>query len=214
MKYLLLLVPVLLLISCKKDSKSVNQDEIYQVYEISFNESSGYTVCIARFTHKSENGKPLKLSEGSTITVNGESMDPLGKAYTKSYKGYATSATFIFTDADGKEYSNTILSEESIQNDPSTHLGSDGIWKFAGSALNFGETISATISSYQEDGGIAYGSTTELGASFLKIPMSGLTGGSATAITKRSSLFTSGFWTKAGGQRKSEYISDSKDITF
>jgi len=216
MKYLLLLIPVLL-ISCKKDSEAVDQDQIYQSYEMSYNEATDQTTFTANFYLKSDGGKRLKLTGGSIVTVNGTTMNRNGSTYTRSFNGYLESGSFVFTDAKGKEFTNSVLYENYIQNDLSNSLSNnlDCYWQFVGPEVSTGETVSVTIRNQETGGGTATGSTMQNGAYFVRITanqMSQLTAGWANAITTRSSISNNGNWTKVGGKKKSEYISSSSSI--
>jgi len=218
MKYLALLFPILL-ISCKKDSDSINQDEIFQSYVMSYDELSGYTTFTANFTYKKDDGKRLKLTGGSIVTVNGETMSRTGTTYIKRFSGYLESGTFVFTDSEGKSYTNTLYYEDYIQNDVSFSLdnSSSYYWYFVGPNLSQGETITVTIKSNETDGGTASGSTTLDGASYVNISstqMNLLPSGSATASTERSTTRYSGNWAKVGGKMKSQYSSTPANVSI
>lgn len=216
MKYLLLLIPILL-ISCKKDSEAVNQEEIYQAYEMSYNESTNQTTFTANFYLKADGGKRLKLTGDSFVTVNGSSMNRSGSTYTRSFDGYLESGSFVFTDAKGKEYTNSVLYENYVQNDLSNALqrNFDCYWQFVGPTVASGETVSVSIRSQESAGGTATGSTTQDGAYYVHISanqMNQLPVGFATATTTRSSVSLSGNWAKVGGKKKSEYISSTSSV--
>ena len=216
MKYLVLLIPILL-VSCKKDSEAVNQDEIYQAYEISYNEGTNQTTFTANFYLKANGGKRLKLTGGSIVTVNGTTMIRNGSTYSRSFNGYLESGEFVFTDAEGKQFTNSIQYENYVQNDLSNSLSRnlDCYWQFVGPYVNNGETVSVSIRNQDSGGGTATGSTSQNGAYFVRITanqMNQLTAGFATVTTTRSSISSSGDWTKAGGNKKSEYISSSSSV--
>lgn len=213
MKYLVLLIPILL-ISCKKDSAAVDQDQIYQSYEMSYNEGTNQTTFTANFYLKADGGKRLKLTGGSIVTVNGTTMTRNGSSYSRSFNGYLESGSFVFTDAKGNDFTNSIQYENYVQNDLSNSVSNDldCYWQFVGAQLNSGESISVTLRNQDTGGGTATGSTMQNGAYYVRIPanqMNQLTAGWANAITTRSSISNAGNWTKAGGKKKSEYISSS-----
>lgn len=216
MKYLVLLIPILL-VSCKKDSEAVNQDEIYQSYEISYNEGTNQTTFTANFYFKADGGKRLKLTGDSFVTVNGSTMIRSGSTYSRTVDGYLESGNFVFTDAKGKEYTNSVLYENYIQNDLSTAIqrNFDCYWQFVGATVASGETVSVSIRTQEAAGGTATGSTTQNGAYYVRITanqINQLPAGFATATTTRSSVSSNGNWAKAGGKKKSEYISSSSSV--
>lgn len=216
MKYLVLLIPILL-VSCKKDSEAVNQDQIYQAYEMSYSEATNQTTFTANFYLKSDGGKRLKLTGDSFVTVNGSSMIRSGSTYSRSFDGYLESGSFVFTDAKGKEYTNSVLYENYVQNDLSNAVqrNFDCYWQFVGPTVASGETVSVSIRSKEDAGGTATGTATQNGSYYVRITasqMNQLPAGFATATTTRSSVSLTGSWTKVGGKKKSEYISSASSI--
>ena len=216
MKYFLLLIPVFLF-SCKKDSNEVDQDKIYQSYEISYDANTNLTTYTAEFSLENKGGKNLKLTGGSRVLVNGESMSRSGSRYTKSFQGYLAYGTFEFTDTKGKVYTNTVNCEDYIQNDFNSSLQNnfDVYWYFSGPNLASGETVTVDINSQVADGGQASSSAYNVGATYVRITpsqMNNLHEGQATARTTRSTMLYSGNWTSAGGSMKSEYKSGISNI--
>jgi hypothetical protein len=72
-----------------------------------FAEESQRHQCGARFTF---NGGSLRLADGSTVTFNGQLLSEragLGSFYLVDLPGRVESGTFVWTDANGKTFTNT-----------------------------------------------------------------------------------------------------------
>jgi hypothetical protein len=213
----ILLVSALVLSSCKKKGSSIDQNKIFQSYEMSYDAGTNITTFYARFYENSENGKGLLLGETSSITVNGEKMNRNGATYVFNMAGEITVGSFIFTDANGKKYFNSLAGEQNISNDDQSSVDNNANtdWVFSGNPLNANETIFVLIDSYEENGGNSVSSTTDIGANHVQImatDMVNLQPGSARIYTKRSSTLSSGNWTNAGGKKKSVYVSQINDV--
>jgi len=218
MKFIhILLIAAIVLGACKKKGSSIDQNKIFQSYEMSYDAGTNITTFYARFYENSENGKGLLIHEYGGITVNGEKMNRNGAVYVFTMAGEITVGSFIFTDANGKKYFNSLANEQSINNDDESSIdnNSNTDWVFSGNPLNTSETISVLIDSYEENGGNSVSYTTDIGANHVQVTatdMTNLQPGSARIYTKRSSTMSSGNWTNAGGKKKSEYVSAISDI--
>ncbi|MDD3685963.1 MAG: hypothetical protein PHE56_04260 [Bacteroidales bacterium] len=95
------------------DSRDVNQKKIHQSYSVTYDASGDGSYAVwAQFRFGGNKGTTLKLSEPSTITVNGESMeedqsDFYGCSYGTRIKG-TNKFSFKFIDTEKTEYVNTI----------------------------------------------------------------------------------------------------------
>ncbi len=94
----------------KEDSANVNQDRIFAAYELFFNENENTTTATAIFTFGNRTGTRLTLSEGSTVTFDGEQMayDQITGAYLSETAGYKASGTFVFEDLDTGIFTNSV----------------------------------------------------------------------------------------------------------
>lgn len=107
-----------LMTSCDVDpepSDSVDQDRIFGDYELFYNQNEDKTTAKATFRFgNGPQGTPLELVGGSQVTFNGEILtkftDPVTNttSYTKEYAGQVPNGTFLWVDADGKQFSNSI----------------------------------------------------------------------------------------------------------
>ncbi|MDH3759629.1 MAG: hypothetical protein OEU50_01520 [Gammaproteobacteria bacterium] len=102
-----------------EDSADVNQDRIYTDYEVFYNANEDKTHVIARFRFGHALGSILELkdSSGASVSYNGAKL-----AYSKFWGGHhreyagntVAGGSFVYTDTNGKRYSNTVPSGTSI----------------------------------------------------------------------------------------------------
>lgn len=151
--YLLLLLFSIQLLACQSESSDdVNQDRIYTVYDLSYGADKDETVASARFHFGSWTGTRLELSDESSILFNGKylSFNKTLVRYSTSFQGEVLSGDFVFTDANGKTYTNSITIN-SIAVDPTlTSISRSAttapvlIWQ--GPPLNSDESVTLTLS--------------------------------------------------------------------
>ncbi len=103
--------------SCaSEDSTNVNQDRIYAEYELYYdaNTDKTYASAIFRFGHAS--GTQLELTAPSQVTFNGDVIpfDATFGYFRKEYAGNVSSGTFVFTDADGNAFTNSVSTDRTI----------------------------------------------------------------------------------------------------
>lgn len=99
------------------NSADVKQSGIHQRYTISYTEENNQTHVKAMYRFGGENGTTLVLSPPSTVTFNGENMTRYESEFVGAYYNAAFSkplpngakCTFVFTDTDGKTYTNSIM---------------------------------------------------------------------------------------------------------
>ncbi|MBK6527982.1 MAG: hypothetical protein IPG07_21980 [Crocinitomicaceae bacterium] len=72
---LLLTLLLIVLVACNKKSSKVDQANVFQRYEMTYNPDETETTFSAQFSKKKENGRLLKLDGSSSVTVNGQTMD-------------------------------------------------------------------------------------------------------------------------------------------
>lgn len=217
--FALLFISLFFLLSCNKDTSKIDQDKIFQSYEMTYDEDNGQTSFYASFHKENAEGKVLPLGKNSTITINGEPMNRLKKTYGKTFEGQLTSGTFVFTDEDGKTYTNTIMPAQPISNGTQTHVNSgvNTYWHFDGAPIGSGEAVTVYIYSYADEGGSSVSKSTEAGATSVLLrvaDMSTLVSGQGILSIKRSVTFTNGNWTNAGGKKVSNYIPTTQQITI
>lgn len=97
-------------VSCQKeDSSDVNQDKIYTVYELFYNENTDKTVAICRLRFGSPTGTLLEATSPASVKFNGDNMpySILYSGHAKEYAGKITSGTFTYENVDGLIFTNT-----------------------------------------------------------------------------------------------------------
>lgn len=105
-------IPVLITSCQKEDSSDVNQDKIYTVYELFYNQNSDKTVAIARLRFGTPTGTLLEATDPAGVTFNGDVL-PYEVAYSghaKEYAGQITSGDFAYTNTEGTVFTNSVPS--------------------------------------------------------------------------------------------------------
>jgi hypothetical protein len=98
-------------VSCnREESKNVNQDRIYTIYELYYNANEDITYARATFRFSNEFGTKLKLSDPSAVYFNNQILTfKEGLAYyERAFAGFLNSGDFLWKDIHGKIYNNSI----------------------------------------------------------------------------------------------------------
>lgn len=109
-KTLIILFIVAGLAACKKEvTDKIDQDKIFTVFDLSFNENTNTITATAEFRFSNLNGTRLELSDPSTVTVNAQSMEwsEENGNYSHQFSGFVASADFVWVDLDGNSFTNT-----------------------------------------------------------------------------------------------------------
>lgn len=137
----------------KEDSADVNQDKIYTVYELFYNENSDKTVAICRLRFGSPTGTLLEATDPAGVTFNGDVL-PYSAVYSghaKEYAGLISSGTFAYTNVDGTVYTNTLptMTTLSTPADFDTIIKSQAnTYTWTGNALNADERVNLFVGSW------------------------------------------------------------------
>lgn len=116
-KEILLFFPIFLFVSCFTDdtpkTANVKQNEIYQEYDLIWNNSEQEWKADARFRWRNADSEPMQLTPPSRVTINGKEMEWsenlfMSNSYSRSGKTGAKRFTFHFADTDGHVYINTV----------------------------------------------------------------------------------------------------------
>ena len=115
------LVPVvaarILSTACSIDtvsSKDVKADAVHQSYSLTYSESENSTRMWAQFRVGGWSGTTVDLDEPSHLRINGGTTSKstfLGTSYQSARGGFVPSATFEYTDSEGKTLVNSISIE-------------------------------------------------------------------------------------------------------
>ena len=85
--------------SCTKENASdVNQDKIYQYYEVFYNKNTDKTWVVARFNFGGPTGTILELDSGATVKFNNEVLpyNGLFAGHYKEFAGRVTTGSFVW----------------------------------------------------------------------------------------------------------------------
>lgn len=95
--------------ACESESSSdVNQDRIYVLYEMEYNETTDKTVARASFFFGSITGTKLELADPSKISCNSLDLgfESVFAFYRAEFAGYVDSGDFTWDDTDGNTFIN------------------------------------------------------------------------------------------------------------
>ncbi len=206
MQKLLFILPLLLLgTSCKKDSSEIDQAKIFQNYVMTYDEDLNKTTVSAYFYEDKLGGKNLELTGTSSVTMNGNAMTKNGTTYSTTVEGNLAVATLIFTDNDGKAYTNTINKANTIANDSQTYLdnSSTGYWYWYGSTITTDESVNLVLTNVADNSITASFNENVVGRSYVTLTgssLSSLPEGNTKVEIKRSKSTTSGNFATVGGK--------------
>lgn len=142
------------LAACETEaSEDVNQDRIYGAYELHYDATRDVTVARAAFHFGGPTGTLLELSEGATVTFNGQALPRVKEGltgrvyYERTYGERVSTGTFEYVDLDGRDFENDVTLRAigfpatvgPIDNDASYTL------PFTGAALATGEQVNVLL---------------------------------------------------------------------
>lgn len=149
-KIVLLLSVFLIVISCAKDeSKNVNQDSIFVIYELFYNDSDDITTARATFRFGGAGGTLLELSDPASVTFQGEELlyNSVTGVHRKEFSGFITTGTFVYTDLDDNVFTNSIPTIYPIHFPDVDTISSVSsfVFEWVGEPVDDDETITLTI---------------------------------------------------------------------
>ncbi len=109
-------IPVLMTSCQKEDSSDVNQDKIYTVYELFYNQNSDKTVAIARLRFGTPTGTLLEATSPAEVTFNGDPLpyNVIYSGHAKEYAGKITAGTFAYTNTESTTFTNSVPNMDTI----------------------------------------------------------------------------------------------------
>ncbi|MDF3026603.1 MAG: hypothetical protein K0S23_910 [Fluviicola sp.] len=209
-----------LLVSCEKEnSEDVNQDKIYTDYELFYDKNEDKTVVVARFKFGGPTGTNLELTNGATVTFNGDAMTYNGfyVGHVKEYAGKISSGTFNYKDVDGTEFINATPTLDSVAFQPSfdTIVKSQAnTFTWLGSPLAANQSVGIFIGSWVW-GQDALFYQNQLGATNIIMGVNGLSSlslGTSTVYMDRTNETNVSQGTSEGGKIRSKYRALNKVI--
>lgn len=211
MKIILFLSVIILLTSaCKKDSSEIDQNTIFQSYSMVYDEETDQTTVSANFYEDKLNGKNLELTGGSAVTMNGTTMTKGGSTYSITVDGNLVTASLIFKNAEGKQYSNTINKANYISNDAQIYLNKNttGYWYWLGNTIASGEKVSLALTNVADNAQSQSFSETTIGRDYVKMLASSLINlpdGNTKVTISRSRDISTGDFATVGGKISATY---------
>ena len=148
---LFLAIVLLFITGCEsEDSENVEQDRIYALYELFYNENENLTLARTTFYFGNPTGTKLELSGGASITFDGEALsyNPTLAYYELAITGPVSSGTFVYTDLDGNTFTNPVaITAVDFPAGQATTLDKSEPYEIAweGSALVAGESVTVSL---------------------------------------------------------------------
>lgn len=140
------------LAACKKEiTSNIDQDKIFTHYQLAYDGNVDQTLATATFRFSNLDGTRLMLSDPSTVTIDGSSMDWNNEEgyYEKTFTGLKPTAIFDWTDLDGNVFVDTVEIRAIDFPDPLPTLSHDSaiaLFSWAGSApLEMNERVRLEI---------------------------------------------------------------------
>ncbi|HOZ29972.1 MAG TPA: hypothetical protein PLL66_03560 [Bacteroidales bacterium] len=112
---LVVLTSLFVFSSCESESSAdVNQDRIYTLYEIIYNEADDLSYARATFFFGGITGTRLELASPSVVTANTESLGYKSTLayYEHEFAGYVQTCEFVWKDTEENSFTNTVSIKE------------------------------------------------------------------------------------------------------
>jgi len=211
---------VLFVSACTKDkSSNVNQDRIYQDLQVTYDVNTDKTSILAQFKFGGATGTFLELDSGAMVRFNGDLLpfNQLLYGHYKEYAGRIDTGAFVYTNVDGKVFTNAIPLVDTIAF-PATldtiRKSSAYDLKWEGSVLKPDETVGLFIGSGAWGKNALYLQDAD-GASNLVLGTGQLTNlpiGASTLYMERSITKNLSEKTSVGGKIASKYRAKNKSV--
>lgn len=179
--------------SCaKEESNNVNQDSIYTIYELFYNQTTDKTTARATFRFGGPTGTLLDLNDPAISTFAGGELlyNSVTGVHKKELSGFISSGAFVYTDLDNNTYTNTTPTIGTVSYPAVDTINSSGAYTFTwiGTPLVTGETMTLTIDGTQQSNLEVFSTSltgaTEIVLSAAKLQNLGI--GSANCTLQRS----------------------------
>lgn len=148
----LFILAVITFAACKKEiTSNIDQDKIFTHFKLAYDANTDQTLATATFRFSNLIGTRLKLSDPSTVTIDGESIEWNNEEgyYEKTYTGLKPTAVFDWVDLDGKVFSDTVQIRDIDYPNPLPTLSHDSaiaFFSWAGAApLEMNERVRLEI---------------------------------------------------------------------
>ncbi len=141
-RFLIVILLIGLISSCRKDSSEIEQNRIYQEYDVVFNNQTGNTEVSATFREDDASGKILRLTGGAKVYFNEQQISGKSNFY-ETYAGFVSPVKIEFVDSDGKKYTNYSFGINYVDVSPLENFisGTNNYFSWGGSAVGENESV-------------------------------------------------------------------------
>ena len=141
-RFLIVILLMSLISSCRKDSSEIEQNRIYQEYDVVYNNQTGNTEVSATFREDDASGKILRLTGGAKVYFNEQQISGKSNFY-KTYAGFISPVKIEFVDSDGKKYTNYSFGINYVDVSPLENFisGTNNYFSWGGSAVGENESV-------------------------------------------------------------------------
>ena len=141
-RFLIVILLMGLISSCRKDSSEIEQNRIYQEYDVVFNNQTGNTEVSATFREDDAFGKILRLTGGAKVYFNEQQISGKSNFY-ETYAGFVSPVKIEFVDSDGKKYTNYSFGINYVDVSPLENFisGTNNYFSWGGSAVGENESV-------------------------------------------------------------------------
>jgi len=141
-RFLIVILLMSLISSCRKDSSEIEQNRIYQEYDVVYNNQTGNTEVSATFREDDASGKILKLTGGAKVFFNEQQISGKSNFY-ETYAGFISPVKIEFVDSDGKKYTNYSFGINYVDVSPLENFisGINNYFSWGGSAVGENESV-------------------------------------------------------------------------
>ena len=141
-RFLIVVLLIGLISSCRKDSSEIEQNRIYQEYDVVFNNQTGNTEVSATFREDDASGKILRLTGGAKVYFNEQQISGKSNFY-ETYAGFVSPIKIEFVDSDGKKYTNYSFGINYVDVSPLQNFisGTNNYFSWGGSAVGENESV-------------------------------------------------------------------------
>lgn len=210
---------LLLLTSCESESSDdVNQDKIFAMYSLDYSAEEDKSYAEAAFRFGNALGTALELENPAKIEFNGNMMQwvDLLAFYRKEIGGPLDSGTFVFTDGDLNEFTNSAVLAPSIAlpNIDSIPSSSSYTLTWVGDPVAADEEITVTMDGLGESDYMLFKESAPGSTSIVldKDDLQSIIGGEATIQIKRKVSYDLQQASSEGGMLSSTWKSEERTV--
>ena len=214
------LLAVILLSGCHKgvtltDSDKVNQNYIFQLYQVKYDAESGEMTAKAVFRLDHRSGEQLRLTSPSQVTANGKVLDLNDQGeYVYSAEKHQQTTSYVYTNNDQQQFKNSVITNTIAFSQENITLHKDKVTRVAIKAEPFEENESVSCTLTKDGETVEIDLDFENGRLIVSPEMlETVQPGSYSARLVRNNYSQQLKSLDRGGEWESQYVSTSKTIT-